>query len=54
MLHDHHADWCWFHSQAMPLPQSIQDRDWERDAGAEPRNRFSPLRDTVIDAWKPI
>ena len=31
-------------------PQSIQDRQWERDAGVESHNRFSPLQDTVIDA----
>ena len=31
-------------------PQSIQDRQWERDAGAESHNRFSPLQDTEIDA----
>ena len=50
MLHDHHEDWSWFHSQLMPLHNRFRDRQWERDAGAESHNRFSPLQDTVIDA----
>ena len=36
--------------QSVATPQSIQDRQWERDAGAESHNRFSPLQDTEIDA----